>query len=303
MRIIKDIKEMQMFSDKTRKQGKIIAFVPTMGFLHDGHKSLLKEGRKYDCLVMSIFVNPTQFGPNEDYNSYPRDMERDLRIAEEEKVDIVFNPEVKDMYPDGFKTYVEVKDLSKNLCGLSRPSHFQGVAAIVAKLFNIVKPNIAIFGQKDFQQMSIIKKMARDLNFDIDIIGMPIVREKDGLAMSSRNTYLNTKERDASLCIYRAITKAKNMFNKGARDTDEILKEVRKVIELEAASKIDYIKICDIETLEDIKIIKNKALLAIAVFIGKTRLIDNCVLSDMITPITKKTNYTDSDKEIGFKSV
>lgn len=278
MQVIKTIKEMQMFSDKTRKQGKTIAFVPTMGFLHDGHKTLLKEGRKYDCLVMSIFVNPTQFAPNEDYNSYPRDMERDLRIAEDTSVDVVFNPEVKDMYPDGFKTYVEVRDLSKKLCGLSRPSHFQGVAAIVAKLFNIVKPNIAIFGQKDFQQMVIIKKMARDLNFDIEIIGMPIIREKDGLAMSSRNTYLNTKERGASLCIYRAIYKGEEIFNKGIKEASEILKEVRKIIELEAASKIDYIKICDIETLEDIKIIKDKALLAIAVWIGRTRLIDNCIL-------------------------
>ncbi len=249
-----------------------------MGFLHDGHKSLLKEARKYDCLVMSIFVNPAQFAPNEDYNKYPRDMKRDLRIAEDAGVDIVFNPEVNDMYPQGFETYLEVRDLSKNLCGLSRPLHFQGVATIVSKLFNIVKPDIAIFGQKDFQQMAVIKKMARDLDFDIEIIGMPIVREKDGLAMSSRNSYLDSKQRDASLCIYRVITIVKNMFDKGARDTGEILKEVRKVIELEAALKIDYIKICDIDTLEDIKIINDKALLAMAVWIGKTRLIDNCIL-------------------------
>lgn len=278
MQVIKTIKEMQVFSNNARKQGKTIAFVPTMGFLHDGHKTLLKEGRKYDCLVMSIFVNPIQFAPNEDYNSYPRDMERDLRIAEDAGVDVVFNPEVNEMYPDGFKTSVEVKDLSKNLCGISRPSHFQGVATIVAKLFNIVQPDIAIFGQKDFQQMAIIKKMVKDLNLDIEIIGMPIVREKDGLAMSSRNGYLNTKEREASLCIYIAISKGMEIFNKGVRDVNEILKEVMNIIEKEPLAKIDYIKICGIDTLEDVKIIKNKALLAIAVFIGKTRLIDNCVL-------------------------
>lgn len=282
MQIIKTIKEMQAFSNNARKQGKTIAFVPTMGFLHDGHKTLLKEGRKYDCLIMSIFVNPAQFAPNEDYNKYPRDMEMDLRIAEGEKVDVVFNPEVTEMYPDGFKTYIEVKDLSKNLCGISRPSHFQGVATIVAKLFNIVQPDIAIFGQKDFQQLVIIKRMVKDLNLDIEIISMPIVREKDGLAMSSRNSYLNTKEREASLCICRAIHEGMKIFNKGIRDVNEILKEVMNIIEKEPLAKIDYIKICNIETLEDIKIIKHKALLAIAVWIGKTRLIDNCVLGDTI---------------------
>lgn len=278
MQVIKTIKEMQMFSDKTRKQGKTIAFVPTMGFLHDGHKTLLKEGRKYDCLVMSIFVNPTQFAPNEDYNSYPRDMERDLRIAEDTGVDVVFNPEVKEIYPDGFETYVEVRGLSKKLCGLSRQTHFQAVATILTKLFNIVKPNIAIFGQKDFQQMGIIKKMVRDLNFDIEIIGMPIVREKDGLAMSSRNAYLNSEEREATLCICRAITKANNVFDNGARSADAILIEVRKVIGTEPLAKIDYVTICDIDTLEDVKVIKDTALLAIAVWIGRTRLIDNIIL-------------------------
>lgn len=278
MKLITDIKEMQLFSNATKKTGKTIAFVPTMGFLHDGHKSLLKEGRKYDCLVMSIFVNPTQFAPNEDYNKYPRDMERDLRIAENTGVDVVFNPEVKDMYPDGFETYVEVKDLSKNLCGLSRPGHFRGVATVVMKLFNIVEPDIALFGEKDFQQAMIIKRMAQDLNMDVDIITMPTIREADGLAMSSRNSYLNKEERQAASCLYNGIKKGRDIFDNGVRNADVILKEARNIIKGEPLAAIDYVNICDIYTLEDLDTIEDRALLALAVKIGKTRLIDNDIL-------------------------
>jgi len=278
MQIITGIREMKGFSDSARKEGKTIAFVPTMGYLHDGHMSLLKEGRKYDCLVMSIFVNPIQFGSDEDYNTYPRDMEMDLKIAADSGVDIVFNPKAGEIFPEGFKTHVAVSELSSRLCGISRPLHFQGVATVVAKLFNIVKPDVAIFGQKDFQQFIIIKQMVKDLNIDIEIVGIPVVREKDGLAMSSRNKYLTPEERIAGTCIYRGIMKGMDVFDIGERDTDIILREVRNVIENEPSAKVDYVKICDITTLEGIKVIKNSALLAAAVWIGRTRLIDNCVL-------------------------
>ncbi|MBI5681981.1 MAG: pantoate--beta-alanine ligase [Deltaproteobacteria bacterium] len=278
MQVIKTIKEMQAFADNKRKEGKTIALVPTMGFLHDGHKSLLKQGRRYDCLIMSIFVNPIQFGQNEDYNLYPRDFKRDLKIAEDEHVDIVFYPDTNEMYPHGFETFVSVPKISKHLCGISRPSHFQGVATVVAKLFNIVKPHIAIFGEKDYQQLVIIKKMTRDMNFDIEIIGMPIVRGKDGLAISSRNSYLDTREKKASLCIYRAIVKARDMFASGIRSAEDILKELIKIIEKEPLARIEYIKICDIDTLEDIVHIEDKAIVAIAAWLGRARLIDNCVL-------------------------
>lgn len=278
MQIIKNIKEMQTFADNKRKEGKTIAFVPTMGFLHEGHRSLLQKGREYDLLVMSIFVNPIQFGQNEDFDLYPRDIKRDLKIAEDEGVDIVFNPDICEMYPEGFETFVAVPELSRHLCGISRPSHFQGVATVVAKLFNIVKPHTAIFGEKDYQQLVIIKRFSQDMNFDIEIIGMPIVREQDGLAMSSRNYYLDIRERKAGLCVYRAIVKANDMFNNGIRNAGHILKELIKIIEREPLARIDYIKICDINTLEDMVYIKDKALVAVAVWIGKARLIDNCVL-------------------------
>jgi len=279
MKLITDIKEMQRVSEGARRAGKTIAFVPTMGYLHEGHLSLLKEGRKRgDLLVMSIFVNPTQFGPGEDYEAYPRDMERDIKMVEDVGVDIVFSPDASVMYPQGFQTYVVVEELTKGLCGAFRPGHFRGVATIVLKLFNIVRPSIAIFGEKDFQQLVMVRRMVEDLNMDIEIIGMPTVREGDGLAMSSRNSYLNPAERKAAQAIYKALLKGREAFGVGIKDSETILKEVRKVIEGEPLVMIDYIKLCNLDTLEDIDMVEGKALLAIAVRIGKARLIDNLIL-------------------------
>lgn len=279
MKLITSIKEMRVFSDDAQRVGKSIAFVPTMGYLHDGHASLLKKGRELgDMLVMSIFVNPVQFGPGEDFASYPRDLKKDLALAEANKADCVFNPAADEMYPDGFQTHIEIERLDKHLCGLSRPGHFRGVATVVMKLFNIVKPDIVIFGEKDFQQTAIIKRMIRDLNMDIDIVIMPIVREADGLAMSSRNNYLNKEERKAAICLYTAIMRGRDIFNKGVKDVAIILKEVKYVIGSEPLSAIEYIKVCDIDTFEDLDTIEARALLAMAVKIGNTRLIDNCIL-------------------------
>lgn len=281
MKLIINIREMQSFSSDAKSSGKTIAFVPTMGFLHDGHASLLKKGREAgDILVMSIFVNPTQFGPKEDYASYPRDLKKDLTLAEANKVDVVFNPTAEEIYPTGFQTYIDVEHLSKHLCGISRPGHFRGAATVVAKLFNIVMPDIAIFGEKDFQQLVVIKRMVRDLNMEVNIISMPIVRESDGLAKSSRNSYLNMNERKAALCLCNALIKGQGIFNKGIKDANTILKEARNIIETEPLAVIDYIKVCDINTLEDLEKIADRALLAVAVKIGENRLIDNIVLSN-----------------------
>lgn len=279
MDVITSIKEMQRRADRLRRDGKVIAFVPTMGYLHEGHLSLMREGRRRgDCLVVSIFVNPLQFGPAEDFAQYPRDLKRDLRLMEGIGVDICFTPTTAEMYPDGFQTSVEVERVTKNLCGISRPGHFRGVATVVTKLFNIVKPHLAIFGEKDYQQLITIKQMARDLNMDIEIIGMPTVREADGLAMSSRNTYLSPKERKEATALYRSLMKARELFLQGERNSLAILNQVRSIIEAESSVIIDYAKICDPHTLEDIEVIKAEALVALAVKIGKTRLIDNIVL-------------------------
>lgn len=281
MKLIANIREMQSFSSDAKSSGKTIAFVPTMGFLHDGHASLLKKGREAgDILVMSIFVNPTQFGPKEDYASYPRDLKKDLALAEANKVDVVFNPTAEEIYPTGFQTYIDVEHLSKHLCGISRPGHFRGAATVVAKLFNIVMPDIAIFGEKDFQQLAVIKRMVRDLNMEVNIISMPIVREPDGLARSSRNRYLNMDERKAALCLCNALVKGQSIFNNGIKDANTILKEARNIIETEPLAVINYIKVCDINTLEDLEKIADRALLAVAVKIGENRLIDNIVLSN-----------------------
>lgn len=281
MKLITDIKEMQQFSLGAKRSGKSIIFVPTMGYLHDGHGSLLAKGRELgDILVMSIFVNPIQFGPQEDYAAYPRDLNKDLKMAEANKVDVVFSPTAEDMYPEGFQTYLDVERLSNHLCGLSRPGHFRGVATVVIKLFNIIKPDTALFGEKDFQQLLVIKRMAQDLNIGIDVVGMPIIREEDGLAMSSRNSHLNKRERKAALCLYQAVMKGQDMYERGIIDADTILKQVRNIIEAEPLAVIDYVKLCDSETLEDLNRISDKALLALAVKIGKTRLVDNIVLSN-----------------------
>lgn len=280
MIVVKSVEEMQKLADLWRRDGKVIAFVPTMGYLHEGHLALMRTARKEgDVLVISIFVNPIQFGPKEDYARYPRDLERDLKLAESVGVDVVFVPEVGDMYPEGFQTFVDVTELSKPLCGKSRPGHFRGVATVVTKLFNIVKPHIAVFGEKDFQQLAIIKRMVRDLNMDIRIVGHPIVREPDGLAMSSRNVYLSPEERLVALRISQSLSIARGLVKQSILDGREILKAVTSHLCKDGALRIDYAELRDPETLEEVSIINKPTLLAIAAFVGNTRLIDNCILN------------------------
>ena len=279
MKIVNKVRQMQVLSDKFKKEGKKIAFVPTMGYFHKGHLSLMERGRKLaDILVISIFVNPIQFGPGEDFREYPRDLERDLSLAEGVGVDVVFIPEAEEMYPPDYQTYLEVTGLTQHLCGLFRPGHFRGVTTVVAKLFNIVKPDIALFGLKDYQQYIVIKRMVRDLNYDIEIVGCPIIREEDGLAMSSRNTYLTPEQRKSALCLYQGIKLAKRLVREGQRDAKIIVKEVIDYIESKPYTQIDYVKICHPETLDDLEYLNDKALLALAVRVGKARLIDNTIL-------------------------
>ncbi len=283
MRIISSIREMQVVSESVRNSGQKISFVPTMGYFHDGHLSLMREGKKRaDCLAISIYVNPTQFGPMEDFEKYPRDFERDKALAGDVGVDVIFYPGNKEMYPEHCQTYVNVEDVTQNLCGMTRPGHFRGVTTVCTKLFNIVKPHYAIFGRKDFQQLVAIKRMVLDLNMDLDIIGMPIVREPDGLAMSSRNVYLKTDEREAALSLSRSLKKAEKMYDRGERDAAAILAEVRKSIERHPHANIDYAKICDTATLKDVELIEGESVLALAVKINKTRLIDNYVFGNRL---------------------
>lgn len=261
--------------------GMRIALVPTMGYLHQGHLSLMEYGRgKADLLVISLFVNPLQFGPGEDFEKYPRDPERDARLAEEAGVDLIFSPEARDLYPDHFQTSVEVKKVTQNLCGASRPGHFQGVTTVVCKLFQIVKPHLAIFGQKDFQQLAVIRQMVRDLNMDLEVVGRPTVREGDGLALSSRNVYLSTEERVSARSLFMALQEAQALYREGERHSEVILNRVRGIILGADRTRIDYVKICHPETLEDISLITDRGVLALAVWVGKTRLIDNCLLED-----------------------
>ncbi len=279
MKIIRSVKQMQVFSENLRNSGKTIGLVPTMGFLHEGHISLIKLAKQHaDNVIVSIFVNPMQFGPSEDFNDYPRDFGKDVQKIQEAGGECVFTPEVNQIYPDGFQTSLTVDRVSKNLCGVSRPTHFRGVATVVAKLFNCTKPHLAVFGEKDFQQLAVIKRMTKDLNFDIEIVPAPIVREEDGLAMSSRNKYLNREQRKAALCLYRSLLKAEQLVEAGTVDCTAIIKEVQKIIEAETEAKIDYIQICNPETIEDIDVIKDRAVIAVAVYFGKARLIDNRVL-------------------------
>jgi len=280
MKIINSVNEMQKLSDELRKTMRI-GFVPTMGYLHDGHLSLVKKAKELgDITVVSIFVNPIQFGPQEDLAKYPRDFKRDAALLEKEKTDIVFHPFTEEMYSHDFSTFVEVKELQDHLCGKTRTGHFLGVATVVAKLFNIVKPHFAVFGQKDFQQLLIIQKMVRDLNMDIEIIGHPTIREKDGLAMSSRNTYLSKTEREKALLISASLKKAEKLFLEGERDAAVLRKEVESVLLQKEGINIEYINICDTRTLQDVDTIRSAAVLAIACRIGKTRLIDNTILTE-----------------------
>ncbi len=270
---------MGQYSEDQRQNNRTIAFVPTMGFLHKGHLTLMEEGQKYaDDLVVSIFVNPAQFGPNEDLDTYPRALERDLELCRKIGVSAVFTPDADAIYPDGFQTYVELTDLPLHLCGLSRPVFFRGIATVVTKLFNIVRPHTALFGQKDFQQLTIIKQMVKDLSFDIEIVGVPIVREDDGLAMSSRNKYLSPEERPNALLLHQSLNKAKTMVEQGEKDPKTVLEAALQILESCAEIKVDYVSLCDTTTLDEVAVIDQPVLMAIAVMLGKTRLIDNMVL-------------------------
>lgn len=281
MNIIHDIDNIKKRIKEYKKDELSIGFVPTMGYLHEGHESLIKKDcEENDKVVVSVFVNPIQFGVNEDLSNYPKDVNKDIYIYEKLGVDIVFNPDVKTMYNEDFSNFIEVENLTKGLCGRSRPTHFKGVCTVVNKLFNIVKPDRVYFGQKDAQQLTVIKKMVRDLNMDIEIIGCPIIRDKDGLAKSSRNTYLTIEERKAATIINKTLNEAKKLIIEGERNSENIINFIKNEITLEPLAKIDYIDIVDINRLEDIKIIEHKVLVAVAVFIGKTRLIDNFIYDE-----------------------
>lgn len=262
-----------------KSQGKTIGLVPTMGYLHEGHLSLIRESiKKADSTVVSIFVNPTQFEQTEDFKDYPRDMKRDSEILEEEGVNYLFAPEAEEMYPAGYKTYVEVCDFKDMLCGRSRPGHFRGVCTIVLKLFNIVNPDFSFFGQKDAQQAVILKKMVQDLDLEVKIEVLPIIREEDGLALSSRNAYLNTEERSAALVLSKSLGEAQKMIEKGERNAESIIRRMKEIVKGEPLARIDYIEIVDMDDLNPLTSIRKKALVALAVFIGKIRLIDNVIV-------------------------
>lgn len=276
MEIITTVAEMKAKVAEWKAQGLTIGLTPTMGALHEGHMSLMERAvRECDRVVTSVFVNPIQFGPNEDYDNYPRDLERDAAIAESKGVDAVFHPSVEEMYPENFNCYVTMETLADTLCGAKRPGHFRGVCTVVNKLFNIVDPDKAFFGQKDAQQLAIIKRMVSDLNMRVKVYGCPIVREEDGLAKSSRNSYLSSSERQAALCLSRSIFKAQALIESGVRDAATIKKAVEEELDAEPLSRIDYIEIVGLENMQPVKTLGESGLVAIAVFIGQTRLIDN----------------------------
>lgn len=276
MEIVSTIKNLREKIFEWKRQGKKIGFVPTMGYLHEGHLSLVRESKKRsDVTVVSIFVNPKQFGPKEDYNVYPRDLDRDRQLLEKEGVDLLFYPSVEEMYPDGYKTYVEVTDLQDKLCGRSRPGHFRGVCTVVLKLFNQVQPDEAYFGWKDAQQVIILQKMVEDLNVPVKIVPLPLVRDHDGLALSSRNTYLSPEERQAALVLKKSLDLAEKLIREGERDAVKIKQKMVELISAEPLARIDYVEIVDLKTLESINRLDQEALVALAVFVGKTRLIDN----------------------------
>jgi pantoate--beta-alanine ligase len=281
MKVITNIKEMQYTADVFRLQGKRIGVVPTMGYLHEGHLSLVKIAKQHsDVVIMTLFVNPTQFAPNEDFNKYPRDFERDKKLAEGAGVDILFSPLQEQVYPANYLTYVETEKMTKVLEGKFRPTHFRGVTTIVAKLFNLTKPHIAVFGQKDAQQVAVIKQMVKDLNFDIEIIAVPIVREPDGLAMSSRNVYLSAEERKQALALSQSLKLAKDEIAKGERQSSRISEAMAKLITAQPFATIEYISIAHPERLEERETLTDgeTVLISLAVRIGKTRLIDNVVV-------------------------
>lgn len=274
MEIITTIENIRSIVNQWKDKGYSIGFVPTMGYLHDGHAALIDQARKdNDKVIVSIFVNPTQFGENEDLNSYPRDINRDKSLCEAHKADIIFSPTSDEMYHDR-KAFVNIVELSDTLCGISRPIHFKGVCTVVTKLFNIIQPTNAYFGEKDAQQLAIIRKMVFDLNFPVNIIGVPIVRESDGLAKSSRNTYLSSEERKAATILYKAIQEGKECINRGA-SADSIINAMTNIVNTEPLAKIDYISVVDANTMQPVHEITSPVLVAMAVYIGSTRLIDN----------------------------
>ncbi|MBO5691235.1 MAG: pantoate--beta-alanine ligase [Spirochaetaceae bacterium] len=279
MTIARTIQETRNTIKEWRRQGYTIGLVPTMGYLHDGHASLMKKAKE-SCqkVVVSIFVNPMQFGANEDLSTYPRDLEADSRLCESLGVDLIFHPSVEEMYNPGFCSFVDMTGLTKELCGKSRPIHFRGVCTVVTKLFNIVTPDKAFFGQKDAQQLAVIKRMTADLNMDIEIVGCPIIREEDGLARSSRNVYLNTEERQAALILSKTIQLGQQMVQQGTRSASQLLAAMKASLESEPLARIDYVEAVSMDTIQPIDTLQGQVLVAMAVFIGKTRLIDNFIV-------------------------
>jgi pantoate--beta-alanine ligase len=276
MKVVNSINDLR--SARETLKGRV-GLVPTMGFLHDGHLSLVRRARQEcDCVLASIYVNPTQFGPNEDFSAYPRDVERDLNLLKENGTDLVWIPTDADMYPKGFQTFVVVEEITKVLEGAMRPTHFRGVSTVVAKLFNSVQPDVAYFGQKDAQQVAVLKQMVSDLNFNLEMVVCPIVREKDGLALSSRNTYLDTDQRKSALVLSRSLKEARKLFASGERDVNAIRQRMDEVFSSEPIAKVQYISLADPTSLLELESISESALVSMAVYIGKTRLIDNTVL-------------------------
>lgn len=279
MEVIRTISDMKRISKEFKKEGYKVGFVPTMGYLHEGHLALVRKAKEIsDKVVVSIFVNPLQFGPREDFRDYPRDLQRDLTLLEKEGVDVAFVPDEEEMYPSNYQTYVEVTKLTERLCGAFRPGHFKGVTTVVLKLFNIVNPDVAIFGEKDYQQWLVIKQMVRDLNLDVEIVSHPTVRESDGLAMSSRNIYLSSRERESALSLYKALNLAEKLVKEGEKDPEKIRKSMIEFINMHPYIIVQYIEIVDPETLEPVEIIDRPVLCAIAAFVGRARLIDNKII-------------------------
>lgn len=279
MEITGSISEVRAQVKEWRRQGLSVGLVPTMGYLHEGHKSLIDRAvAENDRVVVSDFVNPIQFGVNEDLSTYPRDIEADKKLCEAAGADLIFHPEPEEMYAPDFSTYVETEHVSAGLCGKTRPTHFRGVCTVVSKLFHIVMPDKAYFGQKDAQQLAVIRRMVRDLNMDIEIVGCPIIREADGLAKSSRNTYLNPQERKAALVLSRAIFHGEEMVKNGERQADKIVGEMKEILGSEPLAKIDYVEMVDADSIEPIEKASGRVLAAMAVYIGTTRLIDNFIV-------------------------
>lgn len=280
MKVVKTIKEVREIVGAWRKEGLTVGLVPTMGYLHEGHQSLIKASASQNArTVVSVFVNPIQFGPNEDLEAYPRDLERDKQAVEDAGGDLIFNPEPCEMYPGHFTSFIDTTETTELLCGAVRPIHFRGVCTVVGKLFNIVAPDRAYFGQKDAQQLATIRRFVRDLNFNIEIVACPIVREEDGLAKSSRNTYLSATERQAALILSRSLNKGKLAIENGERDVAKVAAVIRENLQTESLARIDYVEIVDFENIQHIETIQGEVLVAVAVYIGKTRLIDNFIVN------------------------